>query len=220
MRRLLKNLAVALAVAALIPPAMAWATGQNVSGVVNRNQSFTEVATVGLNTNNVNASIVTSISYANGTGVGQVDTIYARSLTLAGTTTTLDLTNLTDPVGNTISFARVREFIVTNADTTAAHTVKVSGAASNGVTFLPINTAPLTLQAQGTGTVPGAIAISDPNGTGASNGNYVDATHKNILLDPSANTVTISILIVGGSAAFVVALPFGLRRRFARRRAA
>jgi hypothetical protein len=176
--------------------------GQNVTGTVNRNVSFTETATIGLATANLNEPMVTSFSYTPaGTATVQVDTIHAKTYTLAASATTIDLTSLTDPAGNSISFARVREFVVTNADTVATHTVKVSSGAATAVAWLPPAANALVLQPQGAGSSPGRIDLSDPNGTGAGVGYIVDSTHKTITFDPGAFTIAINVLIVGGSAA-------------------
>lgn len=176
--------------------------GQNITGTVNRNTAFNQTATIGLNTaQSVNQTLTQAFSYGNGTGVGQVDTLHAKNYTLSGAATTIDLTSLTDPAGNSISFARVREIIITSTDTTATHTVKVSSGAANPVAWLPPAANALVLQPQGTGSAPGRIELSDPNGTGAGNGYVVDSTHKTITFDPGAFTTTINVIICGGSAA-------------------
>jgi hypothetical protein len=172
----------------------AYATGQVVTGSVNMTASFAEVATGGI-TSNLLSQVISKINtYTNGTGSNQVDTIYAATLSLAATPTTIDLSTLTDPSGASINFARVREFIVQNTDAAAGHDVTLTQGASNGVTFLPA-----------TGGIPARyssiVRISDPVSTGATNGNYVDSTHKTLKLDPGANTIQVLILIVGGSAA-------------------
>lgn len=178
--------------------------GQNITGTTNRNVSITETATVGLASQSLNQPMVTSFNYQQaGTAAGQVDTLYAATLTLSGSAATIDLFGgtLKDPAGNALVFARVREFIVTNPDPTATHTVKVSSGAANPVAWLPPAANALVLQPQGTGSVPGRIDISDPNGTGGGNGYIVDGTHKTVTFDPGAFTITINVLICGGSAA-------------------
>jgi hypothetical protein len=183
---------------ALMVPAVAWATGQVVTGNVVLNANFTEQVTSGvLATQNLPVPITQTVSYTNGTGAQQVDTIYGSKQTLtASTPVTLDLTSLTDPAGVSITFARVREFIVQVTDTTAAHSVAVEQGASNGVVFL--NSSAINVQPKG-----GMISLRDPQSTGGSSsvGWYVDSTHKTVKLDPGSNTVTgVNILIVGTSA--------------------
>lgn len=214
MRRILRNVAAALAVALLIPPTFAWATGQTITGNVTFNAAFTEAVSAGVIVPyQVPATISSNLSYANGTGSGQVDTLYAKALTLSGATTTIDLTSLTDPAGVSINFARVRELIVVNTATTAGYDVKVESGASNGWSVLPPSSAPVYAR------YGGILRISDPTSTGGGNGNVVGSTSKTITFDPGSNTVTINVLIVGGSAALTPAfLLLGLRRY--RRRAA
>lgn len=198
--RLARNLAVALAVASLVVlalPVSAWATGQNVSGNVILNASFTENVSSGVIVSyQVPATVSSTLSYGNGTASNQVDTLYAKQLTLTGATQTIDLTSLTDPAGNSINFARVRELIVVNTATTAGYDVKVEAGASNGWAVLPPSSAPVYTRYSGT------LRISDPVSTGGSNGNVVSGTSKTITFDPGANTIVINVLIVGGSAAF------------------
>jgi hypothetical protein len=175
-------------------PIMAYATGQVVVGTVTFNASFAETATA-IGTYQIPAVISSNLSYANGTASNQVDTLYAKTITLASTTQTLDLTSLTDPAGNSINFARVREFIVVNNATTAGYDLKVEAGASNGVIFLP--PAANNLYAR----YSGSLRISDPVSTGSGNGNVVGSTTKTITFDSGSNTITFYVLIVGGSAA-------------------
>jgi hypothetical protein len=139
-------------------------------------------------------------NYGNGTTAGNVDLIYAATLTLSATPTTLDLTSLLDPLNGAVAFARVREFYLRNNATTDGWTVIVGGGASN-----PWVGASQFLQASSTVTVgpstsstspcTGKLAFAAPNTTGY----VVDGTHKTLKLDPGANTFTVEVLIVGSS---------------------
>jgi hypothetical protein len=172
--------------------------GQIVKGNVTMNLAFTESVTTGvLATNNIPVPVNQGLTYDNGTGALAVDTIYGKRLTLvASTPQTLDLTNLVDPAGVTVNFARVRELAIVVVSTTAGYSVAVSRGASNGWSFLPASTGPITVQPNG-----GAFSIRDPNSTGASTGYFTGGSSKTILLDPGSNTVIINIIIVGGQAA-------------------
>lgn len=216
MRRLIRNLAVMLAVAALIPPTMAWA-GQVVSGTATTNLSFQESVTTGvLATQNIPLPITQTISYTNGTGAKAVDTIFGKQVALvASTPQTFDLSNLVDPAGNTVNFARVRVFAVQVVTTTANFNCNVYKGASNGWSLLPASTGPITVPANG-----GIFVIQDPNSTGGGSGYVTGGTSKTFTLDPGANAVTVNLIVVGGSSAFVLVLPFGLRRRYGRGRKA
>lgn len=192
----LKKFALAIAVACLWPAA-AYATGQVVTGNVTFTASFNVLKSSGLiNPEPFSQAIQQNVSYANGTGSAQVDTFYAAQLTLAAAPTTLNLTSLTDPAGNSINFARVRELIVQNTNSAnPGFDVKVEAASSNGVAFLPPTTAPLMCRY---GSV---VHVSDRYSTGSGNGNVTTpSTATSITLDPGANTVVVNVIMVGGSA--------------------
>ncbi len=176
----------------------------NATGTVNTNFSFTEAISTGLVTaNNLNATIGRSITYANGTGSGQIDMLYAKKLTLAATPTTLDLTALTDLNGDALNFLRIREFIIQNLATTAAYVVTVGGAGSNAwLGFFGTTTSTLTMPTNvgATGNYA-TIQLSDPYTIGASTGAYVGASSKYLKLDPGANTIIVSVILAGCSAA-------------------
>jgi len=138
-----------------------------------------------------------ALSFTNGTGAMQVDTVYGMPLTLSASTLTLDLTSLTDLRQNAINFARVRVLGLVNTDTTAAHTVKVYADATNGWAVLPPVANYLTLYANN-----GVIALFDPASSGSGNGQVVTSGSKRITLDPGANTITtVYLVLIGGSAA-------------------
>lgn len=157
---------------------------------------FNELISTGVITpQNIPASLPLTTQYANGTGAAEVDTIYAKQLSLvASTPQTLDLTSLTDLAGNSINFARVRELIVQVVDTTLGHDVILGDAASNAFSAF--------WGATGTETVyAGSYSHkSDPNSTGSGHGAVVDSTHKSLKIDPGSNSVVVNILIVGCSA--------------------
>jgi hypothetical protein len=191
-----KYLRIPLAILVALLFTTAAIAGQIVTGNVTFTASFTEASPTGALTSfSIPANINSGFTYANGTASGQVDTIYAAKLTLSGATQTIDLTNLTDPANNAITFARVREFIVQNTASTASYDVKVEAGGTNGWAVLPPSTAPVYCR------YGSSIKISDSNSTGSGNGNVVTSTSKTITFDPGANTVTIYLLIVGGSAA-------------------
>ena len=173
-----------------------------VVGTAVQNISFTQTVSSGLiNPYSIVPAIAApgvpgaSINYANGTAAGLVDLLYEKQFSLASTTTTLDLTSLTDAGGGAIVFARIRELIVYVYDASAAHLIKVYAGASNGITWVP----PVAnyLQVAGNG---GSLRLSDPQTVGSSLGYYVDGTHKNLVFDSVANTVTFYVLIAGCSA--------------------
>lgn len=175
-----------------------------VTGNLNINAAFNQTVSSGVVASySVPASLSMSPSFSNGTGSGAVDLCYAKQLSLAGSATTLDLTSLADLSGATVSFARVRLIIIQNLATTAGYTVTVGAAASNQWTgFLGTATSTVVLQPNVGATAAQSIFMGlDLYSTGATTGAYVDSTHKSLKLDPGANTISVNILIVGGSAA-------------------
>jgi hypothetical protein len=144
----------------------------------------------------------TGLQLTNGTGSGAVDLVYAKALSLAGSATTLDLTSVTDLSGASISFARVRVLVIQNLATTAAYTVTVGNAASNIFTGFIASTGTVVIQPNvGATSNYSSHVFTDLYSTGASTGAYVDSTHKNLKLDPGANTISVNVLILGCSAA-------------------
>lgn len=79
----------------------------------------------------LNCGIDLNAVIANGTGAGQVDAVYSKRLTIAdsGTPTDIDLAgSLTDPFGDTVTFAEVHVLFVRNNST--ANTLSVGGDAA------------------------------------------------------------------------------------------
>lgn len=179
------------------------ATATNVTGTVTLNANFTEVVTSGvISTLQLPATINQTISYGNGTSTGNVDYIYAKQLSLAGSATTLDLTSLTDLNGGSVNFARVREVIIVNLATTAGYTLTIGPGVSNPWTTGPIAASSTVVLQPSVGQTTGSATFraSDPWSVGATTGWYVDSTHKTLKLDPGSNTLSCYVVLVGGSA--------------------
>jgi hypothetical protein len=133
-------------------------------------------------------------SYNNGTIAGSIDGIHCKTYSLVATSTTLDLTAMTDPNGAAIvcTTGRIREFIVQN---TSAFPLTIgAAAATQWIGMLGTTTSTLIVPPLG------IHHFSDPSTVGASAGAYVDATHKSFKLDAGANTVTFNLLIAFCSA--------------------
>ena len=172
--------------------------GQAITGSVVTNWSMQEQISSGVLANvNYPLPVTNTTNYSNaGTGAAQCDTIYAKQLTLAGAPTTLNLNaGLTDPAGNAIGFARVREFVVQVVTATAGDSVEVYAAASNGWTQLPPVANPLTAYPNG-----GIVALRDPQSSGSGVGMVVTSGSCEVVLNPGASIVVVNVLIAGGSA--------------------
>ena len=130
-----------------------------------------------------------------GTGVDQADLKYTKTLSLAATPTTLDLTALTDVAGNAVNFARVKSVTIRNKDTTDGHTVLCGNAAATQWTgFVSSATATWTVFPSSSNN-DGFFVFTAPNTTAAA----VSGSSKSLKLDPGANTISVDIEIVGAS---------------------
>jgi hypothetical protein len=128
-------------------------------------------------------------SFAQGTGAGQASQLYAsdgRSLA-TGANETLDLTNLTDPLGNAINFTRVMAIeIVANAANTTTLTV---GAAASNPFLGPLGgTAPTVALKAGERML---FAASASSGWSTSSANNLKVSNA------AGATATYSIKVVG-----------------------
>lgn len=175
---------------------------QNVSGQVTLNIGMVESITSGLVTP-ITASAQGSISSTvgaliNGTGATQaVDTLYAAQLTLAGAATHLNLhTGQTDPLGNSIAFARVRLWFVQVVTVTAGFICNIyTRTGTDPVAWLPVTTSGALW------CPPQGVQMGfDPAST-TTNGFVVSSSAFDFTLDPGANTVIVNCIIAGNTAA-------------------
>jgi hypothetical protein len=171
-----------------------------VSGSVTLSGSITEKSPTGaVVSNGLVSTISHKASYSTGSGANQINLLYSQPFSAAAAPLTLDLTALAEAInGVTITndFARVRELLISVHDANAGHLVTVYHGASNGVAWLPAVGSALTVPSNG-----GCLYLSDPQSVGGTTGFIVDSTHKNIVIDPGANTVVGSIEIAGCDAA-------------------
>lgn len=175
----------------------------NVAGQCQPSINFTQTPAAGFLSGQalpINLTLA-ALFKASGVLADQVDTIYANTLTFtASTPQTLDLTTLTDILGNAISFARVRflairvqsvtdgqYLLVGDAVTTewdgflsAAGTLKVF--ASSPTSAGAINNSGFTL-------------LCAPNTTGIA----VTGSSKSLKLDPGTFAFKVDIVIAGCS---------------------
>lgn len=197
MKKILLRIAAALAVAAIAAPAAYAYYTTTVSATITLNASFSETISTGFPDPLSGSQAITQTdSYVtSGTGSGQIDTVYAAQFSLAASTPqTINLTSLTDPLGKSISFARVRDFVVQNTASTSGYDCQVYASASNGWAVLPASSGPLYARA---GSV---VRLSDKLSTGSGAGNIVSGSSNSVTFNPGSNAVTINVWIVGGSA--------------------
>jgi hypothetical protein len=139
-----------------------------------------------------------SDTFSAGTAANMADLIYATTLTLSATPTTLDLTSLTDPLGVAVAFARIRGLYIRNNATTDGWNLTIGLAASNawaGASQFLAASSSIILGPSSSFPNAGRLEVWAPNTTGY----VVDGTHKSLKLDPGANTFTIDIQLIGAS---------------------
>lgn len=94
---------------------------------------------------NIQATTATSFSYGTGTGAGSIDLHWEHTYTLASAATqTLTLSALTDDIGRTVAFARIKRLLI-NITSKTGNDVLTVGAATNPITTLLGGTTPTFL---------------------------------------------------------------------------
>jgi hypothetical protein len=141
-------------------------------------------------------SLTPKWAVASGTASDLADTKYVKTLTLSATPTALDLTNLTDPFGNSINFARVKSILVQNTATTSGYTVLMGYATTttNAWTGLISNPGQLTIQPSSAYNNAWIQFVAP-----ATIGWVVSSTSKLLQFDPGSNTIQLAIEIIGCS---------------------
>jgi hypothetical protein len=154
--------------------------------------------------NGIPVPLTETITFAlqtTGTAADKVDGIYFNVLTfVASTPQTLDLTALTDPIGNSLTCARVRLIAFKPAWTTDNVPLLIGGAGANEWST---NSSPIQTNAAKIAAFPSSAAgnngftmFAAPQTTGM----VVDSTHKNLKLDPQTAAGTCDVLILMCSA--------------------
>lgn len=165
------------------------------SGTVQLSANLTQTISSGVvSAQNIPATLSTTTSYSNGTGVNQYDQIYAKQLTLAATPTDLDLSAIPDLNGTSQNMARVRYLDIQVVTATAGDDLTLGDAVSNAFAAF--------WGATGTDKVfAGSRRVwNDPTSTGAGVGAVTSGTSKILRLNPGANTITVNVVILGCSA--------------------
>ena len=132
-------------------------------------------------------------SFASGTVVDTADLAWwDGSRSLAATSENLDLAGgLTDPFGNTLTFARIKGLYIKNNSTTAGETLKIGGHATAAFLLFDDATDIYELGPDG------IFLIWEPSATALP----VTATTADLLkIDSGAATLTYDICIIGASA--------------------
>lgn len=171
----------------------------NVTGSAQVNASFNQIITSGVvQALNLAAPVYRLANYTTtGSGASQVNTIYARQLTLSAAATTVDFLSAPDLNGSSTSFARIRELIVQNL---GSADIRVYANSTSGVNWLPAGSASaLFARAANSASsgLGGVIQISDPLTVGSGSGNVITASGSKIVFDPGAASTTVNVIVVG-----------------------
>lgn len=145
-----------------------------------------ETLTIGLTTDNVSETLGVSLSFTNGTGAGKVNERWTKGATATAAAVTYTLSSLTDALGRTIAFTKVRALLIVNKGTNAL----TVGDAGTNPWVAPFGGATQTV------TVPagGALLLLAPDASGLA---VTASSSDQLKIDPGANTVEFEISIVG-----------------------
>lgn len=140
-------------------------------------------------------------NFVNGVVADAIDLIHAKTYTFAASTPQdLDLKALTDVLGATVNFARVRLLAIKVKSTTDAASLTLSPGSTNGWTALigtgsSLRVMPSTANTDSTEKGIGFFLVVAPNTTGYVTG----ASNKVLTLTPSAHAFDADVFIAGTS---------------------
>ncbi len=194
MRKFLAYLSAALfAVAMLLAPATAMAAaGVSANITLNLDGRYTGAPTIG--STGADLALHNLFQFTPGTTTGKADKLFASTRTLAASATeNLDLAAvLTDPLGGTLTFVKVKAIYIKAADANT-NSVVVGGAATN--TF----TGPFVDATDQISIPPGGAILLMHPGAGwtvtAATGDILKVTNSS-----SGTGVTYDVVIIGTSA--------------------
>lgn len=162
----------------------------NVTADIRLTASAVEQLTIGLGTAPITSTASSSLSLASGTGANAINKVWSKSSTPAiGTPDTWTLSALTDDVGRTVAFGKVRALVVINLDAVDGHALILGNAATNPWAG-PFGAGTNTVK------VPagGFLALVGPLATAFA---VTAGTSDQLKVDPGANSVPYKILLVG-----------------------
>lgn len=138
-------------------------------------------------------SLTPEVSLADGAGINAANLVFQDTITLAAAgETLLDLTALTDALGNAIAFARLKLIYLRNKSVTAGDNLQLGGTVTAGLSTLYVGTNAGQLIG------PGGIALLvNPSAAGWA----VTAITADILRigNPGANPISYDIVLIGAA---------------------
>ena len=163
---------------------------QSVTGNVKVTGAATETVTDGIGSGSIAESLAATLTFNNGTGSGNINLHYSEDTTLVSTTATRTLSALTDGLGRTVAFTKVRYIIIVNLETTDGHDL-IIGAAALHAWGAPVNSVSggeIVIKAGG------CLVLAAPLATALA---VTSGTSDQLKLDSGANTVHYQMLIGG-----------------------
>jgi hypothetical protein len=149
--------------------------------------------------------IPSAINYAFGnSGAGNINVLYATTGNLVGTTVSIDMSALPDPLNTNKNWTLVRGLLIVNNAVTSGYTLTYDGSSTVTNAWLspfgsptPSTTMPKLLIPEGytdsAGVAhPGFILIAAPN-----SGFAVGSSNKILKLDSGANTISYGVYLLG-----------------------
>ncbi|GAC1309256.1 MAG: hypothetical protein NVSMB14_13390 [Isosphaeraceae bacterium] len=166
---------------------------QNVVGTAFSSSSTTETpANTNLGTQ-TNGPISYSTAFSNGAAADQIQQIAYGTLSLAAAAQTIDLTALTDPQGNAVSFTAVKRIRLYPKTTTDGQILTLAPGATNPwLSLIGTSTGTLILQSSSAKN-KAWLEIVAPNTTGYA----VSSTNKTLSFNPGTATVGVDYEIFG-----------------------
>ena len=167
-------------------------TSVTYSGSVTDNASMTAVPSFPFN---ISPSVSAPLNFTRSYNSADITKVYWNTYSVTSTPTTIDLTSLTDIVGNALSFSTLVYLKVINQDTT--NHLTIGGVEANDLFGVAL---PFTLAGQNRSSGNGGSS-----GSAGSTGSEVslvtnitvDATHKLLSLTASAGTISVQVLVAG-----------------------
>jgi hypothetical protein len=151
------------------------------------------VSTLDLSASRNQLEATQRIEWANGAGLNQANLIFQDRLTVtAAGEQLLDLTALTDSLGGSVAFARIKAIYLVNRSVTAGDNLQLGGTVSNGLSTLYVGTNAGQLIG------PGGIALLvNPSAAGWA----VTAASADILRigNPGTNSIDCDLVLIGAA---------------------
>lgn len=158
----------------------------NVTANLKLSVTTSETLATGLGTGTVGGTSGLNVAFANGTGANNINEYWSKDHTAAAAADTYTLSALTDAVGRTVAFAKIRLLMIVNLSTFPL----TVGNAGTHPWAAPFDAATDTVKVPAGGCL--LLVAPDSSGLAVASG-----TSDQLKIDPGANTVEYQITIFG-----------------------